>query len=375
MAAVFLRFLYLGCIAFGGPAAHIAYFRKVFVERLSWLTESQFAAQLALCQFLPGPASSQLGFAIAHLRGGLPCAVAAFVGFTLPSFLLMLSLALWAQHMPPRGWVTGTIEGMKLLAAVVVLDAVINMAGQFCRSRRQQGIAVLSVVLLSLWMAPLLQLALMGLAAVLGFAWGSGAVQLSTQPLVGRRRYLLAFGALLLLALWLGSSLYAQFFVVGSMVFGGGHVVLPLLESFLGAAIDSDTFLLGYAAAQAVPGPMFSLSTYLGATAMPATPALAALLCTLAVFLPGFLLYLGIGGMWQQLAQQTRVMSAIAAVNAVAVGMLAAAWIDPVLSHAPRQVDAVFVGILLFALLRSGRLPIIMLIAVAAGFGAWRLSL
>ena len=352
MAAVFWRFLYLGCIAFGGPAAHIAYFRKVFVERLGWLTDRQFAAQLALCQFLPGPASSQLGFAIAHLRGGLPCAMAAFVGFTLPSFLLMLSLALWAQHMPSRGWVTGTIEGMKLLAAVVVLDAVINMAGQFCRSRRQQGIALVSLVLLSLWMAPLLQLALMGLAALLGYAWGSGAVELS-----------------------LGSSLYAQFFLVGSLVFGGGHVVLPLLESFLGASIDSETFLLGYAAAQAVPGPMFSLSTYLGAMAVPTAPVLAALLCTLAVFLPGFLLYLGIGGIWQQLAQQARVMSAIAAVNAVAVGVLGAAGIDPVLSHAPRQLDAVFVGVLLFALLRSGRLPIIMLIAVAAGFGAWRLSL
>ena len=374
MAAVFLRFLYLGCIAFGGPAAHIAYFRKVFVEQLGWLSDRQFAAQLALCQFLPGPASSQLGFAIAYSRGGLSAAVAAFLGFTLPSFLLMLGLALWAQTIPDSGWVTGTIEGMKLLAAVVVLDAVINMGRQFCRSRHQQGIALISLILLSLWMSPLLQLALMALAALLGYVGGSGSVRLSRQALMGSRRFLIAFAVLLFLALGLGTSVYARFYVVGSMVFGGGHVVLPLLESFLGSAIDSESFLLGYAAAQAVPGPMFSLVTYLGAVAVPATPVLAALLSTLAVFLPGFLLYLGLSGMWQQLAQQSRVMAAIAGVNAVAVGMLAAAWIDPVMSHAPQRLDALLVGLLLFVLLRTGRLPIIMLIAGAFVFGAWRLS-
>ena len=374
MAAVFLRFLYLGCIAFGGPAAHIAYFRKVFVEQLGWLSDRQFAAQLALCQFLPGPASSQLGFAIAYSRGGLSAAVAAFLGFTLPSFLLMLGLALWAQTIPDSGWVTGAIEGMKLLAAVVVLDAVINMGRQFCRSRHQQGIALISLILLSLWMSPLLQLALMALAALLGYVGGSGSVRLSRQALMGSRRFLIAFAVLLFLALGLGTSVYARFYVVGSMVFGGGHVVLPLLESFLGSAIDSESFLLGYAAAQAVPGPMFSLVTYLGAVAVPAMPVLAALLSTLAVFLPGFLLYLGLSGMWQQLAQQSRVMAAIAGVNAVAVGMLAAAWIDPVMSHAPQRLDALLVGLLLFVLLRTGRLPIIMLIAGAFVFGAWRLS-
>ena len=374
MAAVFLRFLYLGCIAFGGPAAHIAYFRKVFVEQLGWVSEQQFAAQLALCQFLPGPASSQLGFAIAYSRGGLPSAVAAFLGFTLPSFLLMLALALWAQNMPGSGWVTGAIEGMKLLAAVVVLDAVMNMGRQFCRSRRQQGIALLSLILLSLWMAPLLQLSLMALAALAGYAGGNGTVQLSRQALSAGRRFLMIFAVLLILAFSVTTSVYAQFYVVGSMVFGGGHVVLPLLESFLGPLIDSESFLLGYAAAQAVPGPMFSLATYLGAVAVPSTPVLGALLSTAAVFLPGFLLYLGLSGTWQQLAQQSRVMAAIAAVNAVAVGMLAAAWIDPVLSHAPQRFDALLVGVLLFVLLRSGRLPIIILIAGALVFGAWRLS-
>ncbi len=370
---VFLNFLYLGCISFGGPAAHIGYFRRVFVEQKAWLSEQDFAAHLALCQFLPGPASSQLGFAIGCQRGGIPAGMAAFLGFTLPSFLLMFGLAVLQRDLNSDSWAQGIISGLKLLAVVVVADAIWSMAKQFCRQPTTIIISLISALVLLLAMTPLRQFALL-LGAALWMAWRArpgatvGAIDLTQTAL----SCLLSFAGLLLLSVLFSHTLFGIFYQAGSFVFGGGHVVLPLLESYIGDELSKDRFLLGYAAAQAVPGPMFSFASYLGAALRPEVALGGALLATVAVFLPGFLLVAGLSGVWRQLAQQGRVVAAIAGVNAVAVGMLVAAWVNPVLSNAPKDLSSLFWALAGLFVLRSRKLPIIWLIAIFSMYGAIR---
>ncbi|MEX1669041.1 chromate efflux transporter [Zhongshania guokunii] len=367
---VFLNFLYLGCISFGGPAAHIGYFRRVFVEQKAWLSEQDFAAHLALSQFLPGPSSSQLGFAIGCQRGGALGGVAAFLGFTLPSFLLMLGLAVWQTNLSHGSWQYGLVSGLKLLALVVVADAVWGMARQFCRQPSTIVISIVSGAILLLAMTPLRQFALL-LGAALWMAWRAAPVEVAGKIKLSQAAMvcLASFAGLLLLSLVYPNTVFGIFYRAGSFVFGGGHVVLPLLESFIGDGLSKDRFLLGYAAAQAVPGPMFSFSSYLGATLRPETASLGAGLATVAVFLPGFLLVGGFNGLWQQLAQHGRVVAAIAGVNAVAVGMLAAAWVNPVLSNAPHDILSLTLALLGFIGLRSQRLPIYWLIPAFTVYG------
>ncbi|WP_269617539.1 chromate efflux transporter [Zhongshania sp. BJYM1] len=371
---VFLQFLYLGCISFGGPAAHIGYFRKVFVEQKAWLSEQEFAADLALCQFLPGPSSSQLGYAIACRRGGVPAGIAAFLGFTLPSFILMYGLAVWQLDIAPGTLQHGVVSGLKLLAVAVVADAVWGMANQFCRQTITILLSTISAVILSLAMTPLWQFGLLAAAAIV-MAWRERPGHSHPKILARDRSLILwlsSFTLLLLVSIAVPDSIYATFYQTGSMVFGGGHVVLPLLEPLVGDALSKDQFLLGYAAAQAVPGPMFSFSAYLGAAMRPDFPLLYAVIACLAVFTPGFILLSGIRGVWQQLSMRPRIVAAIAGVNAVAVGMLVSAWLDPVLTSAPHDGFALLLAGMGFVALRSKRFPIMAIIAMFALCGALR---
>ena len=362
-ARIFLHFLLLGCVSFGGPTAHIAYFRKVFVEQRQWLSDEDFARQLALCQFLPGPASSQLGFAIALQRGGIPAAFAAFIGFTLPSFLLMYGLAVFSLAQTPV-WMQSLVAGMKLLALVVVADALINMARQFCSGPWLWATASLSALALLFTMHPALQLSLMLGAALVAY-FRSPKVECDPLPSARPARIpLLIFVVLLAVAALIPDAVFSEFYLVGSMVFGGGHVALPLLNAFVGDELSSEQFILGYAAAQVVPGPMFSMSAYLGAMLSPAQPLVGALAACTAIFLPGFLLVLGLSRAWHTLAARPRVRAAVAGVNAVAVGMLAAAWVDPLLLELPREAASIGMAIALFAALRSGKVPLLALIGV-----------
>ncbi len=374
---VFWRFLLLGCVSFGGPAAHIGYFQQVFVQRLHWLSAADYAQLVALSQFLPGPGSSQVGFALGHRRAGLPGALAAFIGFTLPSFLLMLGVALFAAQFAEAGWLDGLVRGLKLLAAVVVAEAVRSMAGMFCRHWLGAALAVATGLLL-LWStaAWLPYLALLA-AALLGAAVLPAQVDPAARPpaAVGPRWpplvvFFLLFALLPVLAdvsaEWRLSS---QFYHSGSLVFGGGHVVLPLLQQQVGDALGEDRFLLGYAAAQAVPGPMFSLAAFLGAELLPARPVWGALLATLAIFLPGFLLVLGLQTAWRAVAARPRVLGLVAGVNAAVVGLLAAAWVNPIAGsalHGWLDVLLVSAG---WAVLLRWRLPILVLVAGFAGIG------
>ncbi|TQP47230.1 chromate efflux transporter [Vibrio cholerae] len=374
MLTIFRTFFALGWVSFGGPAAHIGYFRHTFVEKLRWLSEQEYAQFVALSQFLPGPGSSQVGFAIGYHRGGLAGAWAAFLGFTLPSVLIMLLLAGLSSHLLDTPLFDQVIHGLKLLAIIVVADACLTMYRNFCQQRLTAGLCVLTAVAITLAPSLLTQFAVLLLAALVGQA------RLAPQPSSSLEAFrpswlsLLLFVSLLLgLPLLAASSplvaLFGHFFQAGSLVFGGGHVVLPLLQNALGDSLSTDQFLTGYAAAQAVPGPMFTLATYLGYVLTPEMPVVGALIATLAVFLPGFLLLLGVLKNWSALAQRPKVAGAMQGVNACVVGLLLAALYQPVWSstvHAPLDWAALLVGFFLFKVLR---LPLIGMVGSALLFG------
>jgi len=361
MAEIFRQFLLLGLVSFGGPAAHVGYFHQRFVVQLQWLSEADFARLLALTQFLPGPASSQLGFAIGRVRGGVVGAFVAFVGFTLPSFLLMALLAMYASGLP--GWLQGgVVTGLKWLAVVVVADAVWNMGTRFCTAQLTRGLALGVALLLVLWPALWGQVAALLLAAAVGWYWLRPA---NVAPLQGKPVWrwlpLGLLGLLALLAVLPAGrllGLWNDFFTAGALVFGGGHVVLPLLQELVGPQMSPDSFLTGYAAAQAVPGPMFSLAAYLGAVLLPASPWWGALLATLAIFLPGFLLVLGMMEGWQWLSSRPALAGAVAGINAAVVGLLLAALYQPVFVSAVHDGWDLLIVVAGFVVLRSKTVPL-----------------
>ncbi|EGR0727571.1 chromate efflux transporter [Vibrio cholerae] len=374
MLTIFKTFFALGWVSFGGPAAHIGYFRHTFVEKLGWLSEQEYAQFVALSQFLPGPGSSQVGFAIGYHRGGLAGAWAAFLGFTLPSVLIMLLLAGLSSHLLDTPLFEQVIHGLKLLAIIVVADACLTMYRNFCQQRLTAGLCVLTAVAITLAPGLITQFAVLLIAAFVGQASLAPQQSFSTTSFSPSWLSLLLFASLLLgLPLLAASSplveLFGHFFQAGSLVFGGGHVVLPLLQNALGDSLSTDQFLTGYAAAQAVPGPMFTLATYLGYVLTPDMPVVGALIATLAVFLPGFLLLLGVLKNWSALAQRPKVAGAMQGVNACVVGLLLAALYQPVWSstvHAPLDWAALLVGFFLFKVLQ---LPLIGMVGSALLFG------
>lgn len=370
VVTVFRQFFLLGWISFGGPAAHIGYFRQRFVEQLKWLNDEEYAQLVALSQFLPGPGSSQVGFAVGYRQGGLSGAIAAFIGFTLPSMLLMILLATLSSQLTDSGWFEAAVHGLKLLAVVVVADATLGMFGNFCKQKLTITLCIATAMALLILPGIGTQLLALVLAALVGLRWltgeqpaaGSGTAQLSWLPL-------LLFAALfLLLPLIAGVTpllqLFSDLFQAGSLVFGGGHVVLPLLQGLVGDQMSADSFLTGYAAAQAVPGPMFTLATWLGYNLTPTTPIAGALIATLAIFLPGFLLLLAVLKNWQTLAAQPHLAGAIKGINAAVPGLLLAALYQPVFTSA--VINAVDMALVIagFALLRVAKLPIIALVAL-----------
>ncbi|WP_421260559.1 chromate efflux transporter [Aeromonas sp. 600774] len=368
MGQVFIQFLWLGCISFGGPAAHIGYFQRTFVQRLGWLTQAEFARLLALCQLLPGPASSQLGFAIGRHRAGLGGALSAFIGFTLPSFLLLLAAAIGIGQLGSNLWLDAALHGLKLLALIVVADAVLTMSRQFCATGMTQGIMVVTAA--ALWWQPglLTQLLMLAGAALIcaRSQRGAGSVPASAElPSAASSQphwpTLLMFGILFIGLPLLGSplgQLVADFYRAGSLVFGGGHVVLPLLQESVGHTLNEQQFLTGYSLAQLVPGPMFTLATYLGAQLQPEMPLIGALLATMALFVPGFLLLWAVGPCWQQWLARPRLAGAVTGINAAVVGLLLAALYQPVWQSAVLAPTDLALAAIGFYLLRVLKLPV-----------------
>ncbi|EGR7942307.1 chromate efflux transporter [Vibrio vulnificus] len=367
MLQIFKTFFWLGWISFGGPAAHIGYFRHTFVEKLKWISDEEYAQLVALSQFLPGPGSSQVGFGLGYKKGGLPGACAAFLGFTLPSVVIMLLLALVSSQVTDTALFQNVVHGLKLLAVVVVADAAWGMYKNFCRSSLTVGICVATAVALLVFSGIATQMAVLILAALIGVIALKGENKATEHSFKPSLTPLVIFAALLLLLPLLATTqplvrLFNEFYQAGSLVFGGGHVVLPLLQNIVGEQISQDAFLTGYAAAQAVPGPMFTFATYIGYVLHPSSPILGAIVATLAVFLPGFLLMLGVLKNWQLLAANPRVSGALQGVNAAVVGLLVAALYQPVFSSAVSSgldVGLILIG---FYLQKQIKVPILALV-------------
>ncbi|ELV8593801.1 chromate efflux transporter [Vibrio fluvialis] len=368
MLDIFRTFFTLGWVSFGGPAAHIGYFRQAFVQKRGWLTDDEYAQIVALSQFLPGPGSSQVGFAIGYQRAGLFGACAAFLGFTLPSVMLMLLIALLSSQLLNQPLFLHIVHGLKLLAVLVVADAAWGMYQNFCRQKLTILLCLVTAIALLCMPTLATQMLVLIVAALFGASQLKG-----DHPKEATKGYSLSWVPLALFAiLFFGlplissySSLlgvFDHFYQAGSLVFGGGHVVLPLLQNTLGDQITSDTFLTGYAAAQAVPGPMFTFATYLGYALEPGSPIISALIATVAIFLPGFLLLLGVIKHWRALAAIPAINGALAGVNASVVGLLIAALYQPVFSSAVSTTFDIAAILLGFVLMKILRLPILLMV-------------
>lgn len=375
---IFKIFLRLGCTSFGGPIAHLGYFRKEFVEHRHWLSEAEYAELVALCQFLPGPASSQVGFSLGLRQGGVPGALAAFFGFTLPSVVIMALAAVWLVE--GLNFAGGAlVSGLKLVALVVVADAVLGMAKKLCSTGLTQSIALITMIILLVMPSVFTQLLVILLAAGVGFLFAGKSVNPAATSVgfaVAYRSWsipLFILFLLLLLVLPLSHSAWLQLasnsYEAGALVFGGGHVVLPLLQqSFVGSGqITDSVFLAGYGVAQALPGPLFSFSAYLGALAGDSFSLLGILIASIFIFLPGFLLLLVALPIWQQVQRNSLVRSALIGVNAAVVGLLAAALYDPVFVSAVNSATSLAIALAGILMLRVWQRPPLWVVAWCVG--------
>jgi chromate transporter len=381
---VLLAFLKLGVTAFGGPAAHIGYFREAFVARRRWLGEAEYAELVALCQFLPGPTSSQVGFGLGLIRAGPLGALAAWTGFTLPSAILMTAFAYAAPAMngPIAG---GALHGLKLVAVAVVAQAVLGMARTLTPDPRRAVIALVAAALVTFVPPGPGQIG----AIVLGALAGVWLCRADTTP-SGEALFklpngvgLAAFAAYLVLltggpvlAAWSGDRAVATFdafYRSGALVFGGGHVVLPLLKQAVVTPgwVSQDAFLAGYGAAQALPGPLFTFGAFLGAMMSgPHGRIGGAALGLVAIFLPGLLALVAVLPFWGRIRTRPVAQAAVRGANASVVGVLAAALYDPVWTSAvlaPPDFAAVIAG---FVLLTAFRAPPILVVLLAVAVGA-----
>ena len=344
---VFAAFLKLGITSFGGPIAHLGYFRDELVTRRQWLSDHAYADLVALCQFLPGPASSQVGFAMGMMRAGWLGALAAFTAFTLPSALILLTFAMTAASISgPIG--TGALHGLKIVAVAIVAQAVWGMAKNLCPDRERASIAVAAVGVLAFVPGAFGMVGAILLGAVAGLILGRGTgkpvgghVTMPVSPRVAGAALVMFAVLLAFLPLVAGQSqalaVFDSFYRAGSLVFGGGHVVLPLLQAEVVAPgwVTSDQFLAGYGAAQAVPGPLFTFAVYLGAVLGPEPNGVAgAVIALLAVFLPGFLILIGVLPFWDRFRTMASAQSLMQGANAAVVGILGAALYTPVFTSA-----------------------------------------
>lgn len=368
---VFLAFLKLGLTSFGGPIAHLGYFRRELIERRGWLNDNQFGQLLIICQFLPGPASSQLGFCIGLLRAGWLGALLAFFAFTLPSATLLI---VFAALLPTLSGLVGAaaIHGLKLMACAVVADAVLGMAKKLCPDIPRKAIAALSLITLLIISSASIQFFVIVLAALTGTLLlrnispfdNADNIPVSHRPIAGILSILL-FGVLLVsLPIFATAkpdvlSVAEAFYRAGALVFGGGHVVLPLLQDAVVTSgwVTPEQFLAGYGASQAIPGPMFAFSAYLGSVLSEGESVwLMTIVALNFMFLPGFLLVIGVLPFWRAVSHNPAASRAIAGINAAVVGLLAAALYNPVFTSGITSPGDLAIAIVAFVLLAQWHL-------------------
>ena len=374
-------FLKLGLTCFGGPIAHIGYFREEFVVRRRWLDEQAYADLVGLCQFLPGPASSQVGFSIGLMRAGYWGGLAAWTGFTLPSAILLVLFAYGADALSGAVGI-GLLHGLKLVAVAIVAQAVSGMARALCPDRERASIAVMAALIILFSTSPVAQIA----AIVLGGMAGLWLCRAAPPPLTGHITvpvsrtvglaaltafFLLLAGLPLLRGLGLsqGIALFEAFYRSGALVFGGGHVVLPLLrQAFVTPGwVSDDAFLAGYGAAQAVPGPLFTFAAYLGAVVRAPPHGLAgALLGLIAIFLPGVLILVGTLPFWDTFRKRVGAQATMRGVNAAVVGLLGAALYNPVWTSSVKTPGDFGIALVGFVLLTVWRAPPLVVVIISA---------
>jgi len=381
---IFLTFLGLGCTSFGGPIAHLGYFRAAFVERLKWLDDRAYADLVALCQFLPGPASSQVGIGIGLSKGGLPGAFAAWLGFTLPSAALMIAIGYGVvafQDAIPAG----VLGGLKVVAVAVVAQAVWGMAKTLTPDRQRVTLAIAAAAVVLAMPTPLAQVGVIVAGGLIGVALfqppaapATASLGLSVPKSLAIVCLVMFFGLLAGLPLLAGVaenqtlSLVDSFYRAGSLVFGGGHVVLPLLQSEVVPPgwVTEDAFLAGYGAAQAMPGPLFTFAGYLGAVMGPEpNGALGGVICLVAIFLSSFLLVIGGLPFWDDLRRLPTIQRALLGVNAAVVGLLLAALYTPVWTSGILGPGDFALGLAAFVALVFWKQPpwLVVIVSAAAG--------
>jgi chromate transporter len=374
----------LGLTSFGGPIAHLGYFHAEYVARRRWLNEQTYADLVALCQFLPGPASSQVGIAIGMMRAGLLGGIAAWLGFTVPSALALVAFAYGLQTLgiTEAGW----LHGLKVVAVAVVAQAVWGMARTLAPDRERASLALLAAIAMLAYPMAVGQVLIIVMAGLIGWWWLAEATAPRDPGIrvsIGHRGVAVAWGVFfgLLIGLpiiqrWVQSewlAVFDSFFRVGSLVFGGGHVVLPLLQAEVVPPewVTNEQFVAGYGAAQAVPGPLFTFAAYLGAVMRPLGGGMAgAALALVAVFAPSFLLVAGALPLWDSLRPQPGFQAAVRGINAAVVGLLLAALYHPVWTSAIHAPVDMALGLIDFGLLVFWKWPPWLVVILSALGGA-----
>ncbi len=382
---VFAVFVRLGLTCFGGPIAHLGYFHDEFVTRRKWLDEKAYSDLVALCQFLPGPASSQVGFSIGLLRARYLGALAAWTGFTLPSAIALVVFAFGASELNGRLG-SGALHGLRLVAVAIVAQAIWGMARTLCPDRERASIATVVALIMLFSNAPVAQIGAIVFGGLAGFWLCRTGTPLAPSRIALRVSH--TVGAIALSAFFLfligrpilqavshtpGLALFDAFYRSGALVFGGGHVVLPLLrEAFVGPGwVSDDTFLAGYGAGQAVPGPLFSFAAYLGAVVNPSPHGIpGAVLGLIAIFLPGMLVLLGTLPFWNSLRELPSAQAAMRGINAAVVGLLGAALYNPLWITSVKTPGDFAVALVGFVLLMAWRAPPLLVVIIGAIGGA-----
>jgi chromate transporter len=386
----FRVFLRLGCTSFGGPVAHLGYFQNELVQRRRWVSDAAYADVVALCQFLPGPASSQVALVLGYLHSGLVGGILGWIAFTAPSAFLMIGFAygIHLLNVTTAGW----LLGLKVAAVAVVAQAIWTMANRLCPDRIRFSLmmacAAVLIVFRAAWLQPVVIAfgMLFGLACLRTESPARKSREIFSKNLLLSRR--LAAASLALFAVLLGLSLswhgggqledsFARFYRTGSLVFGGGHVVLPLLqaETVRSGLVSHDVFLAGYGAAQTLPGPLFTFAGFLGASMPPSlyAPWVMGLWCLAAILLPSLLLILGTLPFWARLTDNAQAQAALKGANAAVVGLLVAAFYDPVWKSGITSPQACALGLAAFALLQFWKIPHWGVVLACAAAGEWLL--
>ena len=364
---IFYRFFILGLVSFGGPIAHIAYFKKTFVDKLKWLDDESYSKIVALSQFLPGPSSSQVGFTIGLKRGGIFGGILAFIAFTLPSFLFLYFLWYFGVFQNDNSHINSVIYALKLFAVVVVLDATFGMFKSFCKDKNTIAIFIFASILLILFSSVFNQIFVLILCAILGFLFIKTENKNKEKIILPNFLILGIFLVLLFLAFSFEFknelvNLFFDFYKSGSLVFGGGHVVLPLLQESLGNQVFDDTFLIAYSLAQTVSGPMFTIATYLGADIIKDSPFIGALVATFGIFLGGFLLILAFYKSFESFSKNEKLSRIITAINSGVVALLFATLVNTIIPAAIYSVFDVVLVIVGFVLIRYFKINIFYII-------------